>query len=134
MNLNLHRTEKILIVQIKVQIARVSEGSKPLLHPSHSSNTISSSGNYLFILFDHLFDCLFLINLLLVYVYEGFPDSSYGKESACNAVDLGSVPGLGRSPGERNGNPLQYSCLENPLDKGSLGRLQSMESQRVRHG
>ena len=44
----------------------------------------------------------------------GFPYSSVGKESACNAGDPGSIPGLGRSPGEGTGNPLQYSCLENP--------------------
>ena len=47
----------------------------------------------------------------------GFPGGSDGKESACNAGDLGSIPGLGRSPGEGNGNPLQYSCLENPMDR-----------------
>ena len=47
----------------------------------------------------------------------GFPDSSVGKASACNAGDLGSIPVLGRSPGEGNGNPLQYSCLENPMDR-----------------
>ena len=47
----------------------------------------------------------------------GFPHSSVGKESACNAGDLGSIPGSGRSPGEGNGNPLQYSCLENPMDR-----------------
>ena len=46
-----------------------------------------------------------------------FPHNSVGKESACNAGDLGSIPGLGRSPGEGNGNPLQYSCLENPMDR-----------------
>ena len=46
-----------------------------------------------------------------------FPRSSVGKEPACNAEDLGSVPGSGRSPGEGNGNPLQYSCLENPMDR-----------------
>ena len=40
--------------------------------------------------------------------------------SACNVGDLGSIPGLGRSPGEGNGNPLQYSCLENPMDRGAL--------------
>ena len=44
---------------------------------------------------------------------------SDSKESACNAGDLGSVPELGRSPGEGNGNPLQYSCLENPTDRGT---------------
>ena len=48
----------------------------------------------------------------------GFPGSSVGKESACNAGDLGSIPGSGRAPGEGNGNPLQYSCLENPMNKG----------------
>ena len=41
-----------------------------------------------------------------------------GKESACNAEDMGSIPGLGRSPGEGNSNPLQYSCLENPIGRG----------------
>ena len=45
--------------------------------------------------------------------------NSVGKESTCNAEDLGSIPGLGRSPGEENGNPLQYSCLENPMDRGA---------------
>ena len=48
-----------------------------------------------------------------------FPDGSEGKEFACNAGDLGSIPGLGRSPGEGNGNPLHYSCLENPMDGGA---------------
>ena len=45
--------------------------------------------------------------------------STDGKESACNAGDTGSIPGLGRSPGEGNGNPLQYSYLENPMDRGA---------------
>ena len=49
----------------------------------------------------------------------GFPGGSEGKASACKVGDLGSIPGLGRSPGEGNGNPLQYSCLENPLDRGA---------------
>ena len=48
-----------------------------------------------------------------------FPGGSEFKESACNAGDLGSIPGSGRSPGEGNGNPLQYSCLENPMDRGA---------------
>ena len=46
-----------------------------------------------------------------------FPGGSDGKASAYNAGDLGSIPGSGRSPGEGNGNPLQYSCLENPMDR-----------------
>ena len=49
----------------------------------------------------------------------GFPGSSDGKESACSVGDLDSVPGLGRSPGEVNGNPLQYSFLENSMDRGT---------------
>ena len=49
----------------------------------------------------------------------GFPGSSGSAESACNAEDLGSIPGLGRSCGEGNSNPLQYSCMENPMDRGA---------------
>ena len=49
----------------------------------------------------------------------GFPGGSEVKASAWNAGELGSIPGLGRSPGERNGNPLQYSYLENPMDGGA---------------
>ena len=49
----------------------------------------------------------------------GFPGGSDGKGSACNAGDLGSIPGSGRSPGGGNGNPLQHSCLENPMDGGA---------------
>ena len=62
---------------------------------------------------------------------EVFPGGSDGKESACNAGDLSLIPGLGRSPGEGNSNPLQYSCLDNPMDRG-MG-LQSMGLQRVGH-
>ena len=51
-------------------------------------------------------------------VSVGFPGGSDGKESTCNVGDLGSVPGLGRSHGEGNDTPLQYSCLENPMDRG----------------
>ena len=49
----------------------------------------------------------------------GFPGGSEVKASPSNAGDLGSIPGSGRSPGEGNGNPLQYSCLENPMDGGA---------------
>ena len=51
-------------------------------------------------------------------IYD-FPGGSDVKASACNVGDPGSIPGLGRSPGEGNGNPLQYSCLENPIDGGA---------------
>ena len=47
----------------------------------------------------------------------GFPGGSDGKKSACNAGGLGLIPGLGRSPGGGHGNPFQYSCLENPMDR-----------------
>ena len=50
----------------------------------------------------------------------GFPGDSVNKESACNVGDLDSIPGLGRSLGEGNGNPLQYACLENPYGQRSL--------------
>ena len=50
-----------------------------------------------------------------------FSVGSHGKESACKAVDPGSMPELGRFPGEGNGNPLQYYCLENPMDSGAWG-------------
>ena len=54
------------------------------------------------------------------------------KASSCSAGDSGSIPGLGRSLGGGNGNPLQYSCLENPMDGGAWCRLHSIGSQRVR--
>ena len=53
--------------------------------------------------------------VVLPFIVRGFPGGSEVKASAYNAGDLGSIPGLGRSPGEGNGNPLQYSCLENPI-------------------
>ena len=62
-------------------------------------------------------------------MFLGFPGSSDGKESACSAGDLGLIPELGRFPGEGNGNPLQYSCLENLMDRGAWCRLLSMGSQ-----
>ena len=57
---------------------------------------------------------------------KGFPDSSAGKKSACNTGDLGSIPGLGRSPGEGKGYPLQYSGLENSMDCIVLGVVKSL--------
>ena len=68
------------------------------------------SGNPVFSLF-------FFCNT--VFIKWGFPGSSDSKESACNAGDLGLIPLSGRSPGEGNGKPLQYSCLENPMVRGA---------------
>ena len=66
----------------------------------------------------------------------GFPRWLNSKESACSAGaagDMGSIPGLGRSPGGGNGHPLQYSGLENPMDRGTRWATQSMGSLRVGH-
>ena len=60
---------------------------------------------------------IYMFVCVYIYIYMGFPHSSIGKESACNAGDPGSIPGSGRSPGEENGNPLQYFCLENPMNR-----------------
>ena len=77
-----------------------------------SSQIIFSLGFQFCLTLDYAFwDCLILI--------AGFPDGSDGKVSACNVGDLGSIPGLGRSPGEINGYPLLYPCLENPMDGGA---------------
>ena len=76
---------------------------------------------------------------ILTHIYmesREIPRRLSGKESACsagNARDLGLSPGLGRSPGGGNGNPFQYSCLENPMDRGAWWPIQSMGSHRVRH-
>ena len=72
---------------------------------------------------DHFFLLLFFFKVFfdvddfIIFIEFGGSDS---KESACSAGDLGSIPESGRCPGEGNGNPLQYSCLENPMDRGSL--------------
>ena len=81
--------------------------------------------------------CLFIIRLLTTY-QTSIPGGSDGKESAFKAGDLGSIPGLGRSPGEGNGNPLQYSCLENPVDRGAWratvhGSQQLDTTERLMH-
>ena len=61
-------------------------------------------------------------------MYMHFPGGSDGKASVYNVGDLGSIPGSGRLPGEGNGNPLQYSCLENPMDRGAWGPWGRKES------
>ena len=79
-------------------------------NPAHSSKLISKVSPHYCTHFAHF--------SLLVFI-KGFPGGSEVKASACNAGDPGSIPRLGRSPGEGNGNPLQYSCLENPMDRGA---------------
>ena len=76
----------------------------------------------------HLYNIkAFLLNLSELWAFGG----SDGKVNAYSIGDLGSIPGLGRSPGEGNGNPLQYSCLENPLDRGAWWVTKGL--QRVGH-
>ena len=62
-------------------------------------------------------DCIFIVYFTLSMQSMGFPGGSEGKASAYNAGDWSSIPRSGRSPGEGNGNPLQYSCLENSMDR-----------------
>ena len=64
-------------------------------------------------------DVLSFFVVTIHFIILGFPGRSVGKESACSAGDPGSIPGSGKSPGEGNGNPFQYSCLENPIDGGA---------------
>ena len=73
----------------------------------------------------------FIFKIYFYFLLEyWFPRWLSDKYPPTNARDSGSIPGLGRSPGEGNGNPLQYSCLDNPMDRGAWG-LQPMGSQRV---
>ena len=65
------------------------------------------------------------------YAYMGFLGGSEGKEFAHNAGDLGSIPGLGRSPGEEHGNPLQYSCLENSMDRTLWATVHAVVKSRT---
>ena len=62
---------------------------------------------------------MYIQYIMYIYIISGFPGGSEVKASACNVGDPGSIPGSGRSPGEGNGNPLQYSCLENPMEGGA---------------
>ena len=78
----------------------------------------------------YVWDYYILVGVNEVVFAYGFPGSSDSKAFACNAGDLGSIPGLGRSPGEENGNPLQYSCLANSVDRGGV---QFVGLQRVRN-
>ena len=75
------------------------------------------------------------LKFIQCYISFGLPGGSVGEESPCNAGDPGSIPGSGRSPGEGNGNPLQYSCLENPMDRGAwratVHRITKSQTQRL---
>ena len=90
---------------------------------SHRGCCFLSSWRGFFLLVYHSFHPAILpmySQITSVFSILHFSGGSDGKESACNVGDLGSIPELERSPGERNGNPLQYSCLENAMDNGAL--------------
>ena len=72
--------------------------------------------------------------ILILIITVGFPSGSAGKESTCSAGDLGSIPGLGRSPGEGKGYPLQYSGLENPMDCIVPGVAELNTTEQLSHG
>ena len=74
----------------------------------------------------------YIYKYIIIYTCKDFPGGSDGKESSCNAGDLGSIPGLGRSPGEGNGYPRQYSCQENSMVRGTWLTTPT-GSQRVEH-
>ena len=68
---------------------------------------------------------------LAIPVFLGFPGGSDGKESSCNAGDLGLIPGLGKSPGGGHGNPFQYYCLKNPTGQRSLAGYSPCDSKEL---
>ena len=72
-------------------------------------------------------------NLLIVKLVFGFPGGSVVKSSPASAGDVGPIPGSGRPPGEGNGNPIQYSCLGNPMDRGSLAGYSPRGCRKVRY-
>ena len=92
-------------------------------HQVTKKNVLKSPSEYItlvnFSLQSHQFCFTYFEAILELLSNLNFPGGSDGKASACNVGDLDSIPGLGRSPGEGNGNPLQYSCLENPMDRGA---------------
>ena len=94
----------------------------------HWEKIFKSVSFWIFMENTRLLNCYAHLHYSLIPVFWGsqmlltaFPGVSDSKESACNAGDEGLIPGLGRSSGERNGNPLQYSYLENPTDRGAWG-------------
>ena len=92
----------------------------------HMSNKISHTRDHLGAHYSYLISFVW-ISLIIIW---GFPGSSVVKNPPANVGNAGSIPGLGRAPGEGNGDPLQYSCLENPWTE-EAGGLQSMGSQKI---
>ena len=124
----------IILKQCKIKYWKQFEAiwNSALLHRSYHS--VLSYPHFTSHGFSYPRSTLVLVVMKLLYncCWDNIPHSSVSKESACNAGDPGSIPGLGRSPAEGNGNPLQYSCLENPMDRGAWQAIVHGVT-RVRH-
>ena len=112
------------------------EPGSPTLVGGFFTSELSGKPPLMFLRKDWLTESYLLLLSLLYQKYltkhtKGFLSGSLSKESAYNAGDEGSIPGSGRSPGGENGNPLQYSCLENTIDRGVWQATQSMRTQRA---
>ena len=118
------------VAQSQTRLKRLSSSSRETASARTGSSSLGWAGLSLYST-DFSINCI-SYELLYTFNTVGFTSSSNGKESACTAGDRGSIPGSGRSPGKRNGNLLQYSCLKNSMGRGP-GWLQSMGSQRVRY-
>ena len=116
-----HNTEQFPVLYSRSLLNNTSSSYPTLCHsPWEESSAVFVSSHH------GLFMNMQALSLRTTFLYwEGFPGVSDGKESACNVGELGLIPGLGRSPREGNGNPLQYSCLENSMDTRVLGIAKS---------
>ena len=129
------KTCLVASLNVKTRVTIWLSNSTPMYIPKRNKNTSTQKLAHEGPQQCYIHNCTFLlttqcsstatwINKIWHIHRRGFPVGSDSKESACNAGDPGSIPGSGRSPGEGNGNPLWYSCLENPWTV-ELGRLQS---------
>ena len=104
--------------QVRSLVRKVMSATQPNKYTFKSENPHPQFVGRVFFFFFLLPSSKAYDTLIPLSLIEGFPGGSDGKESACNAGDPGSIFGWGRSPGKRNGYPLQYSCLGNPMNRG----------------
>ena len=109
------RNKQIFVCPQIVKIKPDFHSHDSTKNPSLTLPASIPSNSKTLIFFLHKFDLVYLLSIL----FEGFPGGSVSKVYTCNAGDPGSIPELGRSPGEENGYPLLYSCLENSMDRGA---------------
>ena len=114
--------QKLLTPDLNFPMSRVVKSEQQLLFFRRDTKCPNQQfPSFVFYLHDTAVECQLpsIVLILMLFLYQGLPWWLRGKVSACNAGDPGSIPGSGRSPGEGNGNPLQHSCLENPMDRGA---------------